>query len=73
MRTTLNIADDVLVAARDMARRQRKGLGAVVSELARETLQRTQPISTRNGIPQLPVQDARAKVTLDIVNRLRDG
>ena len=35
MRTTLDIADDVLFAAKDVARKERKPLGQVISELAR--------------------------------------
>lgn len=35
MRTTLDIADDVLFAAKDVARIERKSLGQVISELAR--------------------------------------
>jgi hypothetical protein len=38
MRTTLDIADDVLQAARDRARRERKTAGETLSELARSAL-----------------------------------
>lgn len=38
MRTTLDIADDVLQAARERARREEKTIGAVISELARLAL-----------------------------------
>lgn len=38
MRTTLDIADDVLFAAKDVARRERKPLGRVVSEMMRRAL-----------------------------------
>ncbi|HSN32805.1 MAG TPA: hypothetical protein VLU41_08985 [Ideonella sp.] len=38
MRTTLDIEDDVLVAAKELARRQRRSAGAVLSELARRSL-----------------------------------
>ena len=39
MRTTLDIADDVLLAARELARREKKTAGQVISELARRGLQ----------------------------------
>lgn len=39
MRTTLDIADDVLFAARDIAQREKKSLGEVVSDLARKSFQ----------------------------------
>ena len=35
MRTTLDIEDDVLFAAKEIARRDRKPLGQIISELAR--------------------------------------
>ncbi len=35
MRTTLDIDDDVLLAVKELARRQRKTAGGVLSELAR--------------------------------------
>ena len=38
MRTTLDIDDDVLQAAKELARRERKTAGRVVSELARRGL-----------------------------------
>ena len=38
MRTTLDIADDVLQAAKELARRQHKTAGEVISELARMAL-----------------------------------
>jgi hypothetical protein len=38
MRTTLDIADDVLQAAKERARREKKSTGAVISELARSAL-----------------------------------
>lgn len=38
MRTTLDIADDVLQAAKERARREGKSAGQVLSELARSAL-----------------------------------
>lgn len=35
MRTTLDIADDVLFAAREIAQREKKPLGQIISDLAR--------------------------------------
>lgn len=49
MRTTLDIDDDVLLAAKDLARRQRKTAGEVLSELARLGLQGGQ-----RGVAQSP-------------------
>lgn len=38
MRTTLDIANDVLQAAKERARREKKSTGLVISELARSAL-----------------------------------
>jgi len=38
MRTTLDIADDVLQAAKELARREKKTIGEVISDLARSAL-----------------------------------
>ncbi|CAN5699161.1 hypothetical protein BH24ACT3_BH24ACT3_03890 [soil metagenome] len=43
MRTTLNLYDDVLMAARDRARRDGSSIGTVISALAREALTRRTP------------------------------
>lgn len=40
MRTTLDIADDVLFAAKEIARRDKKSLGETISELARRSFRR---------------------------------
>ncbi|WP_447725675.1 hypothetical protein [Sphingomonas koreensis] len=73
MRTTLAIDDDVLIAAKAIARQQHKSIGEVVSDLARRALRRPQAANVRNGIPLLPVRDDPAVVvTLETVNALRD-
>lgn len=38
MRTTLNLADDVLFAVKERARREKRSAGEVLSDLAREAL-----------------------------------
>ena len=38
MRTTLNLDEDVLLAAKERARREDRSVGAVVSDLARQAL-----------------------------------
>jgi hypothetical protein len=72
MRTTLAIDDDVLGAAKAMARRQRRTVGDVISELARQALA---PHATRdrvrNGILLLPRREG-APVTLELDNELRE-
>ncbi len=71
MRTTLTI-DDVLVAAKAIARQQGRNLGEVMSDLARSSLQREKAGVSRNGFPLLPVKLDAVPVTFDIVDVLRD-
>ncbi len=42
MRTTLNLAEDILLAVKERARRQGQSAGKVLSDLAREALTRDQ-------------------------------
>jgi hypothetical protein len=70
MRTTLAIADDVLEAAKQIARERGVSVGEVVSDLARQGLRRATPTCQRNGVPFLP---AGPVVTLELINMLRDG
>jgi hypothetical protein len=72
MRTTLAIDDDVLIAAKAIARRQHRSLGEVVSDLARRALRRPEAPTACNGIPLLPRRDGQVVVTLEAVNSLRD-
>jgi hypothetical protein len=72
MRTTLDLDEDVLLAARELARRRRSSLGRAVSDLARQGLTRAETARVRSGIPLFPVQPGAAVVTLELVNRLRD-
>ncbi len=73
MRTTLSIDDDVLLAARSLAKRQHKSLGEVLSMLARQALRREPcTVATRNGVPLLPSGPQAAPVTMELVNQLRD-
>jgi hypothetical protein len=72
MRTTLALDDDVLTAAKAIARQKNQTVGRVVSELARQSLHPPRSAAERNGVPLLPVRRPEAIVTLDIVNALRD-
>lgn len=73
MRTTLTIDDDVLAAAKELAERQGKSLGEVLSELARQALRPRRPSKrTRNGVPLLPIRSGAPRVTPELVNQLRD-
>jgi hypothetical protein len=72
MRTTLAIDDDVLVAAKAVARQQSRSLGEVISDLARRSLQGSEPRSHRNGIPLLTPKSG-ATVTPEVIKDLDAG
>ncbi|HET8748552.1 MAG TPA: CopG family transcriptional regulator [Ramlibacter sp.] len=78
MRTTLDIDDDVLLAAKEHAARERKSLGAVISALARESLRqpaqpggRSTPARRHGRFAVLPQRDE--VVTLEHVRGLQDA
>jgi hypothetical protein len=71
MRTTLDVDDDVLNAARSLARSQRRSLGRVVSELARKGLVPRRAVS-RRGFPVFDVSRDAAPLTTDAVARALD-
>lgn len=73
MRTTIDIDDDVLQAAKELATKQKSTAGRIISALARRALAGAagpkQPL-TKNAVPVLP---ARGDViTLDHVRKLMD-
>ena len=72
MRTTLTIDDDVLGAAKELAEREGKTIGAVISELARQSLRPRKPLKTRNGVTLLPTHPDDKPVTAELVNKLLD-
>ena len=75
MRTTLEIDETVLAAARSLARAQKVSLGAAVSELALRGMRAETPGRADLGYAPFPVLagDPRLVITDDLVNSLRDG
>ena len=73
MRTTLDIEDDVLQAAKELAQRQGGSAGQVISDLARRGLNAT-PTKRRPGLHGgVPVLPSRSEiVTLDHVQKIQD-
>lgn len=73
MRTTLNLDDDVMEAARSIAYSERRPLGQVVSELARRGLApRTERIGDEDGFPVFHVADGAPVITGDMVEAALD-
>jgi hypothetical protein len=73
MRTTLDIDDDILLAAKELAASRGTTAGKVVSDLVRRALAASiTSVRVRNGVPLLPRRPAAARPTMGLVNRLRD-
>jgi hypothetical protein len=73
MRTTLDIDDDVLQAAKEIAANRNVTAGSVVSELIRKALQpAARSARVRNGVPLLARRPGAPVMTMKVVNELRD-
>ncbi len=72
MRTTIDIEDDVLTAAKERARLQGVTLGTVLTQLIRRGLEPTQSTSVEmvDGIPTLIHVKRPAPVTAELVKQL---
>ncbi len=75
MRTTLDIDDDVLLAAKELARRGHKTAGQVVSDLLRQALTAPQPSAVREpravfGLKPFPRRGAI--INNDLIDQLRN-
>jgi len=87
MRTTLDIADDVLFAAKELAQREKKSVGTVLSELARQAFAHapanTGTNASRNKTPHAaeplaaygiqPLPARGGIVSNELIDRLRDA
>ncbi len=88
MRTTLDIADDVLFAAKEIARREKKPVGQIISELARRAFAlpscaqsgaQPEPHTPAHGSERLavfgihPLPQRGGIVSNELIDRLRDA
>jgi hypothetical protein len=73
MRTILDVDDEVLHAAKEIAANRRTTAGRVLSDLARKALQPVETEQIRNGVPLMPRRPKGSPaLTMEMVNRLRD-
>ncbi|CAN5691087.1 antitoxin [soil metagenome] len=74
MRTTLDIDDDVLQAAKELADLRKISAGKAVSELVRKALQSPSNAHgmVKNGVPLLRRRPGAPILTMALVNELRD-
>ena len=73
MRTTVDVDDDLLEAAKELAALRGTTAGRVISDLLRQALEARPRVTTRNGGPLLPARPAGSRrPTAARVNDLRD-
>ncbi|MCY7370458.1 MAG: CopG family transcriptional regulator [Polaromonas sp.] len=73
MRTTLDVADDVLAAAKELARLENTTAGAVLSRLARQALTAQVAPSGRSAAGFRTIPRGGNVVTNDHVNAIREA
>jgi hypothetical protein len=71
MRTTLDLDDDVVAAARELAAQERRSLGSVISELARRGLTPAQVV-VDGPLPVIRVPAGTPAITPELVRRALD-
>lgn len=72
MRTTLNLDEDVLLAVKERARRERRSTGAVLSDLARQALIAGSGPAAGDGAHGFrPLPRRGAPVSNALIDRLR--
>jgi hypothetical protein len=71
MRTTLNLDDDVVTAARELAAGEHRSLGSVISELIRRGLTPAR-VETDDGLPVIRVPAGTPPITAEMVRRAID-
>jgi hypothetical protein len=72
MRTTLDIDDDVLQAAKEIGAMRGKTAGQIISEYARKALAPRQKFSVRNGVPIIHRGPGARLITTADVKRWQD-
>ena len=70
VRTTLDLDDDMLQAAKEIGAMHGKTAGQVLSELARKALEPRQAGKVRNGVPVLPRRPGSRILTMKRVAEL---
>lgn len=72
MRTTLDIDDDVLQAAKEIAAMRQKTAGQIISEYARKGMAPSRKYDVRNGVPIIHRRPGTPLMTTADVKRLQE-
>jgi len=72
MRTTLELDDDLVQVAKQLAEQRGMTMGKVISDLTRKALEPKAAPRMRNGVPLFVPKSGGKKPHLALINRLRD-
>jgi hypothetical protein len=72
VRTTLEIVDDLVQVARQLAQQRKTTMGQVISQLVRKAMDPTSAPRVRNGVLLFDLKPGARKPSMALVNRLRD-
>ena len=72
MRTTLELDDDLVQVAKQLAEQRGMTMGKVISDLTRKALEPKAAPRMRNGVPLFVPKRGARKPHLALINRLRD-
>ena len=73
VRTTLEIDDDLVQVARQLAQQRNTTMGRVISQLVRKAVEPKSAARVRNGVLLFDLKPGVRKPDMALVNRLRDG
>jgi len=72
MRTTLELDDDLVQVAKQLAHQRGMTIGQTISQLVRQALEPKAAPRIRNGVPLFVPEPGARKPHLTLVNQLRD-
>jgi hypothetical protein len=72
VRTTLEIDDDLMQVARQLAQQRKTTMGQVISQLVRTALEPKNSPRSRNGVLLFDPKLGARRPSMALVNRLRD-
>ena len=73
MRTTIDLEEDLVLVAKQLAAQRDSTMGRIISEYFRKGLEPGKTAKMRNGFPLFDLKPGAPKPSLELINRLRDG
>jgi hypothetical protein len=73
VRTTIDLDDDLVLVAKELAERRKTSMGRIVSDMFRQALEPSAAPKMRNGVPLFTPKPGAPRPGMALVNRLRDS